>query len=124
MRRLVERGPHTVTVTPMLVSRDALGTSLAPGEPVRVEGVMIQPVSEMGGGASDQAAGVVSQASWRVIGAGTWPGGPYSTIHVEAGPPGLAGRDFQQSGEAMARASGRRTAHFTVTMTALGVEET
>lgn len=119
MRRLVERGPHTVTVTPMRTLDDGLGQVVAKGEPVTLSGVMVQPISAP---ESDLATGTVGAATWRVIGAGIWPGGPYASIRVDVGPPGLQGRIFDQVGDVQARASGRRTHHFVVAMSAHGQE--
>ncbi|WP_172121388.1 hypothetical protein [Actinomyces faecalis] len=119
MSRLVERGPHTVTVTPTRVVDDGLGRVTEAGEPVTVTGVMVQPSSAS---ASDLARNQVGSTSWRILGAGTWPGGPYSTIRVDTGPPGVQGRVLDQAGEALQRGSGHRTSHFVVTATARGAE--
>lgn len=116
---LLHSGPHTVTVFPAIASADLLGRVTLPGDPVTFHGVMVQPVATE---PSDLAEGLVGRSRWRVIGTGSWPGGPYCTIRVDAGPPGTQGRIFDQIGEASQRGCGQRTRHFSVLMAAHGKE--
>lgn len=111
---LLDRGPHAVTVTPMVEVNDGMGSTLEPGEPVPVPRVAVQPVSAE----ESEALGVQALTSYRVIGRGPWPGGMNSTVLVDAGP--FAGRVFDQSGEARVYGMSPRTAHFDVLMTARG----
>jgi len=118
---LLKRGPHVVTVTPMVESRDELGSTLEPGTPVTVGGCMVQPVS-----VSEQTLSLSEGANtvYRVLGAGPWPGGLNSAVHVDVGPPGAQGWTFDQQGEAKTRSVSARTANFSVLMRASGAEVT
>lgn len=113
---LLDRGPHAVTVTPMVEVSDGMGSTLEPGDPVAVSRVAVQPVS------SDEAEalGVQAQTSYRVLGRGPWPGGINSLVRVDVGP--YAGRMFDQQGEARLYGMSARTAHFDVVLTARGAE--
>lgn len=113
---LLDRGPHTVTVTPMVEVRDSMGTTLEPGAPVTVQRVAVQPLSAD----EAEALGVQARTAYRVIGRGPWPGGINSSIRVDTGP--YAGRVFDQDGEARIYGMSPRTAHFDVAMTARGAE--
>lgn len=111
---LLRSGPHSVLVIPNWVVVDELGSELSGDEPPsQVDGVMIQPVSSAD---SDLALGTVGADVYRVIGAGTWPGGPYSTVFIQDGPPNMVGREFDQDGPARIHGASPRTAHFTVTI--------
>lgn len=108
---LLDRGPHAVTVTPMVEVKDSMGTTLEPGDPIHVGGVALQPVSAE----EAEALGVQARTSYTLIGRGDWPGGVNSTVTVTAGP--YEGRTFDQSGEARIYGMSPRTAHYDVTLT-------
>lgn len=113
---LLDRGPHAVTVTPMVKVSDSMGTTIEPGTPVAVDNIAVQPVSAD----EAEALGVQARTSYRVIGRGPWPGGINSTVRVDAGP--YAGRTFDQDGEARIYGMSPRTAHFDVLITSRGSE--
>lgn len=113
---LLDRGPHSVTVTPMVLVEDSMGSTLEPGDPVPVERVAIQPVATE----EAEALGVQALTSVRVIGRGPWPGGINSRVRIDVGP--YAGRVFDQSGEARFYGMSSRTAHFDAILTARGAE--
>lgn len=105
---LLDRGPHSVTVTPMVTVGDSMGTTLQPGTPVAVEHIAIQPVSAE----ESEALGIAVSTSYRIIGRGGWPGGVHSRVLVDVGPN--AGRTFDQHGDAREYGMSPRTAHFDV----------
>ena len=113
---LLDRGPHAVTVTPMVKVKDSMGTSIEPGDPVPVAGVAVQPMDAT----EAEALGVQARTSYRVIGRGPWPGGINSTVRIDTGP--YAGRTFDQNGEARIYGMSPRTAHFDVLITSRGAE--
>lgn len=113
---LLDRGPHAVTVTPMVTVEDSMGTSIGPGTPVAVPNVAVQPVDAT----EAESLGVQARTAYRIIGRGPWPGGINSTVRVDTGP--YAGRVFDQDGEARIYGMSPRTAHFDVLVTARGAE--
>ena len=113
---LLDRGPHSVTVTPMVEVQDSMGTTIQPGTPVSLSGLALQPVEA----SEAEALGVQARTSYRVIGRGGWPGGVHSVVRVDAGP--YAGRSFDQSGEARIYGMSARTAHFDVVITSGSAE--
>lgn len=104
MNRLVDRGPYTVLVTPMVKKRDITGAyALTPGSPVKVSGVQVQPTT-----AEELGTNILTApTSYRVIGAGVWPGGVHSKVEWN-------GRQFTQNGEASIYSNSPTTAHFDV----------
>ncbi len=105
---LLDRAPHTLTVTPKILETDRYGgTKTVDGEPVEVRG-SVQPVSSEESG----ALGVQVDTTYRFIGR-TWPGGPHSTALWD-------GRTFDQQGEARRYSMSPRTAHVDVLLTARG----
>lgn len=116
---LLDRGPHTVTVQTMVRSRDGLGSTLAEGEQFTLAGVSVQPVEVSGAGVQSMEDGARSgtqvRTTYRVIARGPWPGGPHSRVRVDVGP--MAGRWFDQSGEAREYVMSPRTSHVVVMMT-------
>ena len=113
---LIHRGPHTVTVTPRVKVTDSMGTTIRDGTPVQVTGVAVQPVSAE----ESEALGTQALTTYRIIGAGQWPGGVQSKVRVDVGP--YTGRTFDQQGEARVYGMSPRTAHFDVLVTARGSE--
>ncbi|UQN30658.1 hypothetical protein [Brachybacterium kimchii] len=109
---LLTSGPHSVTVTPMERVQDVDGTTVRPGAPVPVRGVSVQPISAT----EAQGLGLSVLSTYTVIGAGVWPGGPYSQVTIDAGPPEIVGETLQQQGRPRGYAMSRRTAHFEVTL--------
>lgn len=105
---LLDRGPHSVTVTPMVEVEDSMGTTIQPGTPVPLVGVAIQPVTAE----ESEALGVSVSTSYRIIGRSGWPGGVHSRVLIDVGPQ--AGRTFDQHGEARQYGMTQRTAHFDV----------
>lgn len=105
---LLDRGPHTVVVTPKVEVPDRYGgTSYVDGDPVNVRGAM-QPVSAD----ESEGLGVQADTSYRFIGR-DWPGG----IHATAV---WAGRIFDQEGEARRYSMSARTTHVDVILTVRG----
>lgn len=107
---LLDRGPHAVTVTPKVKSEGAYGDRLVDGDPVRVERVTVQDFNatyEVGAEGNAQVS-----ADIVIYGRGDWPGGPHSTIRVEAG--GHAGLVFDQVGIPKRYETSPRTAHYRV----------
>lgn len=105
---LLDNGPHTVTVTPMIETEDPFGSTVELGDPVEIPGVSVQPVEA----SEAESLGVQATTSYRVIGRSGWPGGVHSKVRIDVGPQ--AGRTFDQSGEARVYGMSRRTAHFDV----------
>jgi len=112
---LLDRNPHRVTVTPMRVVQDSMGSTLTPGDPVSLE-VFIQPVTteEM----SD--LGIQSKTSCRIIGRDGWPEGVSAKVHIDKGP--YEGRTFDQEGEPRWFTMSPRIHHYDVIITSRGTE--
>lgn len=109
---LLDRGPHTLVVTPKLKQTDPYGgTAIVDGAPVTVRG-SVQPVSAD----ESEALGVQAQTVYRFIGR-SWPGGIRSTAVWN-------GRTFDQQGEPKIYSMSRRTAHVDVILTARSAEVT
>lgn len=113
---LIHRGPHTVTVTPRIKVTDSMGTTTKDGPPVRVPHLAVQPVSAE----ESDSLGTQALTTYRIIGAGEWPGGVNSKVRIDDGP--YAGRTFDQQGDARIYGMSPRTAHFDVLVTARGSE--
>lgn len=113
MSRLVDRGPHAVTVYPRVSVDTEMGPVAAYGEPVSVQSVRVSP----------RAASVVTPADgqryvtteFRIVGGGYWPGNDGAKIIVDEGPAPYVGKELYQRGEVLARASNPRVAHYVVT---------
>lgn len=107
--RLLDRGPHTVTVHPYVEKRTDLGRDYSYGDPVTVERVAIQPVSV--GEGEDQSS---ASGTYTVIGSGMWPGTSRSRVTVVTGPhPG----EYDQQGPAKHHGMSPRTSHYVVRIT-------
>lgn len=114
---LLDSGPHLVTVTPMVATEDRYGAvTLSPGDPMQVRGAL-QPASV------DEDDGLDPEApsQWLFICRGPWPGGPHSLVTVDEHPY-LAGREFDQHGEARTYGMSPRTQHVDIALTARAVE--
>lgn len=101
---LLNSGPHTVTVTPVIKQKASNGAPrYVRGTPVTVSHVMVQPMtaSEVDG----QVTAITTM--YQVIGSGVWPGGPHSIVEWN-------GREWDQEGEARIYSVSPRTAHFDV----------
>lgn len=108
---ILDNGPHTVIVTPMVTTRGSLGSKTVPGEPVTLTGVAVQAVTTRGEDAGEARVDV----TYRVIGRGCWPGGHKSIVEVVDGPRlGL----FDQEGEAAMAGMSARVQHFDVAIRA------
>lgn len=112
---LLDRNPHTVTVTPMVQVSDSMGTTIQPGDPVTLR-VAVQPLNTQ----ESSDLGFQAQTSCRVIGKEGWPGGVSSTVHIDSGP--YEGRTFDQEGEPRWYGMTDRTRHYDVIITARGTE--
>lgn len=107
------RGPHVVEVTEYHPVQGDMGLKFEQGETHLITGVSIQPLSESE--ASDR--GQAGQQTYRVYGAGTWPGGVYSRIKVIKGPdPG----EYDQVGPARNTNMTQATQHFRVEISKRG----
>jgi hypothetical protein len=105
---LLDRGPHTLVVTPKVEVTDRYGgTTYVDGDPVTVRG-SVQPVSTE----ETEALGVQVDTTYRFIGR-DWPGGIHSTVVWD-------GRNWDQQGEARRYGMSPRTAHVDVILTARG----
>lgn len=115
MSFLLDRNPHRVTVTPMRVVQDSMGSTLVPGDPIPLE-VFIQPLK------SDEQAdlGIQSKTSCRVIGRSGWPEGVSAKVHIDEGP--YEGRTFDQEGEPRRYGMSPRIYHYDVIITSRGTE--
>lgn len=115
MSFLLDRNPHRVTVTPMRVVKDSMGSTLVPGDPISLE-VFIQPLG------SDEVndLGLQSKTSCRIIGRDGWPDGISAKVHIDKGP--YEGRTFDQDGEARRYGMSPRTYHYDVIITSRGTE--
>lgn len=115
MSFLLDRNPHRVTVTPMRVVKDSMGSTLVPGDPISLE-VFIQPLD------SDEVddLGLQSKTSCRIIGRDGWPDGISAKVHIDKGP--YEGRTFDQDGEARRYGMSPRIYHYDVIITSRGTE--
>jgi hypothetical protein len=105
---LLDRGPHTLTVTPRTRTKDALGAAVwTPSTPVEARGAM-QPVSAT----ESTELGLTTETVYRFLGR-TWPG----DVHAEVS---WNGRPFEQVGEAKVHGMSPRTAHVEVILKARG----
>lgn len=112
---LIRRGPHTVTVTPRERVQGSLGTTVVDGEPVTLRRVTVQSVSS----SEVRDMGLTTEVVYKVIGTGSWPGGPLSRVSVDVGPhPG----EYDQQGEAVYHNMNPRTAHWVVRISRRGTE--
>lgn len=110
----LDRGPHTVVVTPKLKVLNRYNDyDLVDGIPVTVSGVSVQPVARRT--LNSLGNGTQVNSTHRIIGRGPWPGGVHSTIEYD-------GRVWDQSGEAEVHNTGWRTHHFTVLIRAQSAE--
>lgn len=108
--RIVDSGPHTVSVEPRNRIEGDIGTDWDYGIAVAVPHVRVSPQSpEM----IDTVNGYLPVTTVRIVGAGTWPGGPGARITVTDGP--YEGRTLTQVGDTVVRASNPRVAHYVVT---------
>lgn len=112
---IIDRGPHTVEVTPKVKTSGSLGTEYKNGPPVIVRRVAVQPISAE----ESQELGIVAHTSYRIIGRGKWPGGALSKVRVVVGPTNAT---FDQHGDARIYGMSKRTAHFDVTIVQNGTE--
>lgn len=112
---ILDNGPHTVRVIPMVVEKTRYNTwKKVPGEPIEIEGVTVQP---FGGGTmgnletNDQKV----NDQWTVRGRGPWPGGVHSTIEWQ-------GESYDQVGKPKVHSIGTFTKHFQVRIAARSAE--
>lgn len=119
---LLDNGPHTVTVYPMVVEgKNRYGNpSLVRGEPIILEGVTVQAygAGSLSGLEDDDETSVNDQHIVR--GALNderphWPGGTHSIVEWD-------GVEFDQLGLAKERKQGLRTKHFQVRIKRRGAE--
>lgn len=117
---LLENGPHTVTVYPKVKTKNQYNSwDFVDGPPVVMNRVAVQP---MGASPTKPVSETVEtdltdqvRTNLRVIGIGSWPGGPNSHVIVE-------GRDYDQKGEVAVFDMSPRTAHWMVILQARSVE--
>lgn len=115
---LLDRGPHTLIVTPVVQTTDRYGEdALTDGAPITVTGCSMQPMTME----EATAAGAQAATTYRVI-CRQWPGSLSSSAVVVHGPPGTVGRTFDQQGEPRHYGMNPRTAHDDVVLTARGTE--
>lgn len=117
---LLENGPHTVTVYPKVKTLSRYNSwDVVDGEPVVMHRVAVQPMgaSPTKPVSEDVETDIADQirTNLRVIGVGTWPGGPNSRVVVD-------GRDWDQKGEASVFTMSPRTAHWMVILQSRSVE--
>lgn len=115
---IIDRGPHTVVVTPMVVTQGAMGDKTTPGDPVVVPLVAVQSVSAA---ELERVRLTDTREVYQVIGRGTWPGGALSLVEVTVGPRlGV----FDQQGPARQYGMSPRTQHYDVLISARGSRST
>ena len=107
--RLVDRGPHRVTVEPIQVTAlDAAGDPVeSHGPPVTVTNVRVQPLVSSYFADAHGDPHLVHQR--RLSGSGGWPGGHGARVVWK-------GSTFVQEGEAVTPEESSRTEHFVVTL--------
>ena len=106
--------PHTVTVVPMIRTRNKYGTyDLTRGEPIVKEEVSVQPFG--GGTYGNLETDSTINDQWTVRGSLPWPGGVKSIIIWE-------GVEYDQVGLPKEHTIGVGTQHFQVRMSRRGAE--
>ena len=118
---LLTNGPHTVTVYPMVGTKNKYGTfDLTRGEGIVLEGVTVQNygAGSLSGLESDEETSINDQKTLR--GALTdelpaWPGGMHSIVDWE-------GVEYDCKGLAKEYKQGLRTKHFMVRLKRRGAE--
>ena len=115
--RILENGPYKVEVTTMRAVEGRMGRRYEPAQVHVVSGVLVEPVASGAGTAgedrtSEQA--LVDDASFYVMGAGRWPGGPHSIVRILEGDAINRDYRYQQSGEAQYYGASPMVAHFRV----------
>ena len=113
-------GPHTILVFTKERVKDEMGYELVNRPPIRLTGVTVQAYFGQSGLIDEYHDGTQVRSAFKVFGRGHWPGGVNSVIQVENGR--LAGRQFDQDGEAIVFDRSPMTAHYEVNLTARAPE--
>lgn len=112
MSRLVERGPHSVTVYPRVVVETEMGRIASYGDPVTVERVRVSPRTANVTASADGQRFVTTE--FRIVGSGEWPGNDGAKVVIEEGPAPYVGRELFQYGDVLARNSNPRVEYYSV----------
>lgn len=112
MSRLVDCGPHTVRVFPLVDVETEMGYVAQEGGGVLVERVRVSPT-----GATIALTSTGDRretAGFRISGSGEWPGNDGARIEIVSGPAAYVGKSVFQYGEVRHWGTSARTDHYVV----------
>lgn len=113
MSRLVDRGPHTVRVFPLVDVETEMGYIAQEGDGVLVEHVRVSPTTSA---VAMTSTGLRQEATgFRISGSGEWPGNDGARIEIVNGPAAYVGKSVFQYGEVRHWGTSSRTDHYVVT---------